>query len=51
LWLEDHPAGRLFAAPLDVVLSDFDVVEPDLLYLSHERGSGGLDSAAPARRS
>ena len=33
-WLEDHPVGRLFAAPLDIVLSDFDVVEPDLIYLS-----------------
>lgn len=38
-WLEDHPIGRLFAAPLDVVLSEFDVVEPDILYLSHERAT------------
>jgi Uma2 family endonuclease len=36
-WLETHPVGRLFHAPYDVVLSDFDVVEPDLLYLSNER--------------
>jgi Uma2 family endonuclease len=36
-WLETHPVGRLFHAPYDVVLSHFDVVEPDLLYLSNER--------------
>jgi Uma2 family endonuclease len=36
-WLEDHPIGRVFFAPFDVVFSFFDVVEPDLLYLSHER--------------
>jgi Uma2 family endonuclease len=38
LYLEAHPIGRLFAAPLDVIFSDFDVVEPDLLFVSHERG-------------
>jgi Uma2 family endonuclease len=38
-WLEEHPIGRLFYAPLDVVLSDIDVVEPDLLYLSNERAA------------
>ena len=38
-WLEEHPAGRLFVAPLDIVLSNFDVVEPDLLYLSQERAA------------
>jgi len=37
LHLEQHRHGRLFAAPFDVVLSDLDVVEPDLLYLSRER--------------
>ena len=36
-WLETHPRGRLFYAPLDVVFSNFDVVEPDLLYVSNER--------------
>jgi Uma2 family endonuclease len=36
-WLEHHPIGRVFFAPLDVVFSHFDVVEPDLLYLSNER--------------
>jgi Uma2 family endonuclease len=36
-WLETHPIGRVFYAPFDVVFSNFDVVEPDLLYLSNER--------------
>jgi Uma2 family endonuclease len=36
-WLEAHPLGRLYHAPFDVVFSDFDVVEPDLLYISNER--------------
>jgi Uma2 family endonuclease len=39
LWryLQEHPIGRVFAAPFDVIFSDFDVVEPDLLYLSRTR--------------
>jgi Uma2 family endonuclease len=36
-WLERHPLGRLYFAPFDVVFSEFDVVEPDLLYISNER--------------
>ena len=38
-WLEEHPIGRVFYAPLDVVFSHFDVVEPDLLYVSNERAA------------
>src|SRR6185295_12592023 len=38
-WLEAHPIGRLFTAPFDVVFSNFDVVEPDVLYLSNERAA------------
>ena len=38
-YLQEHPVGRVFTAPLDVILSNYDVVEPDLLYLSHERAS------------
>jgi len=30
-YLDRHPIGELFAAPCDVVLSDVDVVQPDLL--------------------
>jgi Uma2 family endonuclease len=37
-WLENHPVGRLFTAPYDVVLSQFDVV-PDVIYLSNERAA------------
>ena len=41
-WLERHAIGRLFYAPFDVVFSKYDVVEPDLLYLSNERASDAL---------
>jgi Uma2 family endonuclease len=39
LWsyLQGHPTGRAFSAPFDVVFSDFDVVEPDVLYVSNAR--------------
>jgi Uma2 family endonuclease len=36
-YLESHPIGELFSAPFDALLSDFDIVVPDLLYLSNER--------------
>jgi len=36
-YLTHHPVGAVFAAPLDVVFSDLDVVEPDLMYISRER--------------
>ena len=36
-YLESRPLGRVFLSPLDVIFSDYDVVEPDLLYVSHER--------------
>jgi Uma2 family endonuclease len=35
--LETHPTGEVFFAPLDVILSNHDVVEPDVLYVSNER--------------
>jgi Uma2 family endonuclease len=35
--LETHPIGEVFLAPFDVVFSYVDVVEPDLLYMSHAR--------------
>jgi Uma2 family endonuclease len=38
-WLEEHPIGRVFYAPYDIVFSNFDVVEPDLIYLSNERAA------------
>jgi Uma2 family endonuclease len=41
LWtyLQAHPIGHVFMAPFDVVFSNFDVVEPDLLYLSKQTAS------------
>jgi Uma2 family endonuclease len=36
-YLGTHRVGELFVAPFDVVLSDLDVVEPDLIYISRER--------------
>src|SRR6266850_480496 len=44
-FLEEHPTGEVFLAPLDVVLSLFDVVVPDLLYMSTERASSVLTHA------
>jgi Uma2 family endonuclease len=37
-WLQTHPIGEVLLSPLDVVISDVDVVEPDLLYVSNRRG-------------
>jgi Uma2 family endonuclease len=36
-YVEANGLGQVFFAPLDVVLSDYDVVEPDLLFVSTER--------------
>ncbi len=36
-FVEDRNLGEVFAAPTDVVLSDTDTVEPDLLFISRER--------------
>ena len=35
--LQQHPGGRVFTAPFDVVFSEFDVVEPDVLFISEAR--------------
>jgi len=37
LFVKEKKLGTLLAAPMDVVLSDLDVVEPDLLYISRAR--------------
>ena len=44
-WLEEHPIGQVYYAPFDVVFSRFDVVEPDLLYMSNERAAEVLTQA------
>ena len=36
-YMADRPIGRALLSPLDVVFSPFDVVEPDLLFVSNER--------------
>jgi Uma2 family endonuclease len=36
-FLQGSSIGEVFASPLDVVFSDFDVVEPDLLFVSNTR--------------
>jgi Uma2 family endonuclease len=38
-YLKKHQIGQVFVALLDVVISDSDVVEPDLLYVSRERAT------------
>jgi Uma2 family endonuclease len=37
VYLREHPMGELFHAPFDVVFSRYDVVEPDLIFISNER--------------
>ena len=36
-FVRQHGLGRVFLAPTDVVLSDTDVVQPDVLFISKER--------------
>jgi Uma2 family endonuclease len=36
-YLEEHPLGSVFFAPVDVVFDPINCVEPDLLYVSRER--------------
>jgi Uma2 family endonuclease len=35
-YLDEHPVGEVFIAPFDILLSDFDIVVPDLIYLSKQ---------------
>lgn len=38
-WVEGHGLGKVYDAPLDVVLSEYDVVQPDLIYVSKDRSN------------
>ena len=44
-WLAANPVGQILFAPFDVVLSLFDVVVPDLVYISNQRARKILDPA------
>ena len=47
LWsyLQQHPVGEAYSAPFDVVFSEFDVVEPDILFVRNDRRSEVLTEA------
>ena len=52
-WLASNPLGEIFYAPFDIVFTTFDVVEPDLLYMSKARAAEILTDTIinePARR-
>jgi Uma2 family endonuclease len=36
-YLEEHPLGIMYAAPFGVILAGLSGVQPDLVYVSHER--------------
>jgi Uma2 family endonuclease len=36
-YLARHPVGELILSPMDVILSEYDVLEPDLIFVSNER--------------
>jgi Uma2 family endonuclease len=38
-YVRERGMGHVFHAPLDVILSDSDVVDPDILYVSEERAA------------
>jgi Uma2 family endonuclease len=38
-WLESHRIGQTFFAPYDIVLTNIDIVEPDLMYFSNARAA------------
>ena len=38
VFVKEQELGRLYFAPTDVLLSDTDVVQPDLIFVSKERG-------------
>lgn len=43
--VRSHTPGRVFVAPFDVLFSDFDVVEPDVVFVSRARQADILTAA------
>ena len=50
-YLEKHPIGKIYHAPFDVYLSEINVYQPDILFVSNrsfeiltEQGAEGLRS-------
>ena len=41
-WLEGNPIGRVFLSPVDVVMTNVDIVVPDLLYVCNARAASTL---------
>ncbi len=39
VYVRDHRVGGVYPAPLDVILSQHDVVQPDIIYVSKERSN------------
>jgi len=48
IYLRDHPLGEVLNAPLDVILSSYDVVQPDVVYVSNERAAIAQDGVRGA---
>jgi Uma2 family endonuclease len=44
-WVERHQTGEVFIAPIDVVFTKSDVVEPDIVYMSNVRAAAILTKA------
>src|SRR5687767_11436105 len=45
-YLKKNPIGKLYDAPFDVYLSEFDVVQPDILFVANARRSILTDAGA-----
>jgi Uma2 family endonuclease len=45
-YLEEHPIGELYHAPFDVYLSNVDVFQPDILFVSNENRQILTDAGA-----
>lgn len=38
-FVDNHALGEVFVSPIDVVFSDYDVVEPDVVFISRARAA------------